>query len=114
MGRNTIAILIAARLHYLLITVMVIPLKKFLLVIHKILRLFVYILTVNEKRYVDNRDNLTQQIQMQLSENKKTFSGFFFFAFLKSILNFKHLANKKMFLVAYVFLEIPAPKNMVR
>ena len=88
MGRNTIAILIAARLHYLLITVMVIPLKKFLLVIHKILRLFVYILTVNEKRYVDNRDNLTQQIQMQLSENKKTFSGFFFFCIFKIYIKF--------------------------
>ena len=81
MGRNTIAILIAARLHYLLITVRVIPLKKSLLVIDKILRLFFYILTVNEKRYLDNRDNLTQQIQMLLSEKEKTFSGFFFCIF---------------------------------
>ena len=61
-----------------------------LLVIHKALRLFVYILTVNEKRYLFNRGNLTQKIQMQLSEKQKTFSEFFF-KFLKSILNFKHL-----------------------
>ena len=56
----------------------------------KILRLFVYTLTVNEKRFLHNRDNLTQQIQLQLSVKEKTFSEFFF-AFLKSILNFKHL-----------------------
>ena len=40
-----------------------------------------------------NRDNLPQPIQMQLSEKQKTFSEFFF-AFLKSILNFKHLPKK--------------------
>ena len=80
--------------------------------IHKIIRLFVNELTVNDRHYLLNRDNLTQPIQMQLSEKQKTFSHFFF-AFLKSILNFKHLP-KKMTLVADVFLEIPALKNMVR
>ena len=60
---------------------------------HKILRLFVNTLTVNDKQYLLNRDNLTQQIQMQLSQKQKTFSEFFF-AFLKSILNFKHLPKK--------------------
>ena len=64
-----------------------------LLVIHKILRLFVNTLTVNDKHYLLNRDNLTQQIEMHLSEKQKTFSEFFF-AILKSILNFKHLPNK--------------------
>ena len=58
--------------------------------IHKILRLFVNTLTVNDKHYLLNRDNLTQPIQMQLSQKQKTFSEFFF-AFLKSILNVKHL-----------------------
>ena len=61
--------------------------------IHKILRLFVNTLTVIEKHYMLNRDNLTQQIQMQLYQKQKTFSEFFF-AFLKSILNFKHLPKK--------------------
>ena len=61
--------------------------------IHKILKLFVNTLTVNDKHYVLNRDNLTQPIQMQLSEKQKTFSEFVF-AFLKSILNFKHLPAK--------------------
>ena len=50
-------------------------------------------MTVNDKRYLLNRDNLPQPIQMQLSEKQKTFSEFFF-AFLKSILNFKHLPKK--------------------
>ena len=61
--------------------------------IHKILKLFVNTLTVNDKHYLLNRDNLTQPIQMQLSEKQKTFSEFVF-AFLKSILNFKHLPAK--------------------
>ena len=63
------------------------------LVIHEILRLFVNIFTADEKHYLLNRDNLTQPIQMQLSQKQKTFSEFFF-AFLKSILNFKHLPKK--------------------
>ena len=61
--------------------------------IKKILRLFVNALTVDDKFYLFNRDNLTQPIQMQLYQKQKTFSEFFF-AFLKSILNFKHLPKK--------------------
>ena len=80
--------------------------------IHKILRLFVNTLTVDEKHYLLNRDNLTQPIQMQLSKKQKNFSQIFV-AFLKSILNFKDL-SKKMTLIAYVFPDIPAPKIMVR
>ena len=61
--------------------------------IHKILNLFVNTLTVNNKHYLLNRGNLTQPIQMQLSEKSKSFFQFSF-AFLKSILNFKHLPKK--------------------
>ena len=61
--------------------------------IHKILRLFVYTLTVNDKHYLLNRDNLTQPIQIQFSQKQKIFSELFF-AFLKSILNLKHLPKK--------------------
>ena len=61
--------------------------------LHKIIRLFVNTITVDEKHYLLNRDNLTEPIQMQLSQKQKTFSEFFF-AFLKSILNFKHLPKK--------------------
>ena len=62
--------------------------KKSLLVIHKILRLFANTLIVDDKHYLLNRDNLTQPIQMQLSQKQKTFYQFFF-AFLKTILIFK-------------------------
>ena len=57
------------------------------------LRLFVNTLTVDEKHYLLNRDNLTEPIQMQLSQKQKTFSEFSF-SFLKSILNFRHLPKK--------------------
>ena len=61
--------------------------------IHKILRLFVNTLTVDEKHYLLTRDKLTKTIHIQLSQKRKTFSDFFF-AFLKSILDFKHVLKK--------------------
>ena len=67
--------------------------KKSLLVIDKNLGLFVNTLTVDDKHYMLNRENLTQPIQVQLSLKEKTFSKFFI-AFLKSILNYKHLPKK--------------------
>ena len=79
--------------------------------IHEILRLFFNILTVKDKYYLLNRGNLTQPIQIELSQKQKTFSEFFF-VFVICILNFQHLP-KKDGLVADVFLEIPALKNMV-
>ena len=83
--------------------------------INKILRLFVNTVTVDEKHYLLNGDNLLHPIQIQLSQKQKTFSPFFFFfAILKFILNFKHLSKKRITLIAHVFPEIPAPKNMVR
>ena len=85
--------------------------KNSLLVIGKFLRLFVNTLPADEKYYLLNRDNLAEPIQMQLSQKQKTFSQFPF-AFLKSILNYKHFP-KKMTLRADVFPEIPTPKNMV-
>ena len=80
--------------------------------IHKILRLFVNILRVDEKHYLLNKDNLTEPIQIQLSQKQKTFCEFFF-AFLKSIINL-NIFQKKMKLIADVFVEILAPKNMVK
>ena len=64
-------------------------LEKSLLLIQKILSLFVNTLAVDEKHYLLTRDNLTQTIQIQLSQKQKTFFQFFL-AFLKSILHFKH------------------------
>ena len=61
--------------------------------IDKILRLFVNRLTVDEKHYLLNRNNLAQPIQIELFRKEKSFSEFFFL-FLKSILIFKHLPKK--------------------
>ena len=50
-------------------------------------------LITDDKHYLLNRENLAQQIQMKLSQKQKNFSELFF-AFLKYILNFKHLPKK--------------------
>ena len=86
--------------------------KKSLLVIQKILKLFPNTLTVDDNHYLLNRENLTQSIQMKLYQKQKKFSEFFV-TFLKTILNFKHMP-KRMPLIADVYPEIPAAKNMVR
>ena len=67
---------------------------------------------MNDKHYLLNSDNLTQHIQMQLCQKKKNFPEFFF-AFLKSILNYKHLPEKGDPRTD-VFLARLAPKNMLR
>ena len=52
-------------------------------------------MTADDKHYLLNKDYLTQPNQMEVSQKQKIFSGFFsFFAFLKSILNFKHFLKK--------------------
>ena len=61
--------------------------------IQKFLRFFVNTLTVDEKHYLLNGDNLTHPIQMQLSQKQKTFFEFLF-PFLKAILTFIHLPKK--------------------
>ena len=61
--------------------------------IHKILRLFVNILTFDEMHYLLNKDNLMQPIQIQSSKKQKTFSEIFG-AFLNSLLNLEHLPTK--------------------
>ena len=60
----------------------------------KIVRQFVNALTAADKDYLLNRDNLTQPIQMQLSQKEKTFPQIFFFSFLKDIINLKHISRK--------------------
>ena len=50
-------------------------------------------MTVDEKPFLVTRDNLTQTIQIKLSQKQKTFFQFLL-AFLKSIVNFKHLPKK--------------------
>ena len=76
------------------------------------MRLFLKLLTDNNNHYLLNRDNLTQRIHMKLSQKPKTFSEFFF-ALLKSILNFTHFP-KNVTLIADGFPKLRAPKNVVR
>ena len=64
-----------------------------MLVLCKILRLFVYSLTDDDKYCLLYRDNLTQAIQILLSPKQETFS-LFLSAFLKSTLNFEHSSKK--------------------
>ena len=51
--------------------------EKSLLVICKMLRLFINTSTADDKYFLFNGENLTQQIHMQLSEKQKTLSFFF-------------------------------------
>ena len=83
-----------------------------MLVLGKILGLFVNTLTDDDKYCLLYRDNLTQPIQIRLSQKQKTFSQFFS-AFLKSTLNFEHF-QKKMTLIADVFPKLPSPNKMIR
>ena len=69
-------------------------------------------MTADEKYAFLNRDNLTQPIQVQLSKKEKTFSNWLA-AFLKFGLNFES-CEKKMTLIAYLFLKLQAEKDVVR
>ena len=64
-----------------------------MLVLCKFLRLLVKTLTDDEKYSVLYRENLTQPIQILLSQKPKIFSDFFS-AFLKFTLNFEHFQKK--------------------
>ena len=68
-------------------------LKKSLLVICKILRLFFNTFNAYDKYSVLNREYLTHPIHMQLSQQQKTFSGIFH-EFFKSRLNFQDIQKK--------------------
>ena len=77
-----------------------------------IFRLFVNTLTDNHKYCLLYRDNLTQPIQILLSQKENTFSQFFS-TFLKSTLEFETF-QKKMTLIADAFPELPSPEKVIR
>ena len=66
--------------------------KKSLLVTCKISKLSPNKLSADGKYSLLKRENLTQPIQMQLSQKQKTFSEFFS-KFLRSSLNFEHFGK---------------------
>ena len=53
-----------------------------------------------------------QTIQMHLSQKQNIFS-LFFSLFFECALNFEHF-QKKMTLIAYVFLKLPTTKQVLR
>ena len=83
-----------------------------MLVLCEISGLFLNTLTDDDKYSFLCRDNLTQPIQLLLSQKQKTFSGFFS-AFLKFTLNSENF-QKKMTIVADVFPKLPSPKKVIR
>ena len=83
-----------------------------MLVLCKILGLFVNTLSEDDKYCLLYRDNLSQPIQILLSQKQKTFFEFFS-PFLKSTLNFERFQNK-MTLIADVFPKLPSPKKVIR
>ena len=83
----------AAPLQYLLNTLMVVALEKVSFSNTQNPETLVITLTTHDKHYLVNKDNLTQPIQKPFSQKQKNFSEFSL-AFLKSILNFKHLPRK--------------------
>ena len=83
-----------------------------MLVLCKILGLFVNTFSEADKYCLFYRDNLTQPIQILLSQKQKSFSQFFS-AFLKSTLNFEHFQTK-IKLIADVFPKLPSAKKVIR
>ena len=83
-----------------------------MLVLCKISGLLLNTLSDDDRYCLLYRDNLTQPIQILLSEKKKTFSQFFS-RFLKSKLHFEHF-QEKMTLIADVFPKLPSPKRVIR
>ena len=83
-----------------------------MLVLCKISGLFLNTLTDDDKYSLLYGDNLTQPIQILLSQKQKTFSQFGS-AFLKSTLNFEHFRTN-IKLIADVFRKLPSPKKVIR
>ena len=67
-------------------------------------------LTANYEYCCSDRENLLPPIQLQLSEQLKTFSQFSI-AFLESTLNL-NILKKKMSLIAQVFMKLLTPKDV--
>ena len=55
-----------------------------------------------------------QPIQMEVSQKQKRFLNFFFFWHFENIFQILNIFQKKMTLIAEVFPELRAPKNVIR
>ena len=84
--------------------------KRSALVWSEILRLFVNILTADDKYSRSNIQNLPQQFQTLLSHKQKTFSGLFF-GFLKCALNLEHFQKRDEYPSLIISESIDAEKR---
>ena len=84
--------------------------KKSFLVTSKILGLLINKLTADYEYSRSNKENLPPPIYMQLPKKPKTFCVVI--EFLESTLNLEHF-EKKMSLIAQVFLKLLTPKDVV-
>ena len=80
----------------------------------KILGLFVNTLTADDKFSLLNRGRLLQHVRMQLSQNLKNFTEFFFFFHFPNLYSILNILKKKVTLIADVFLNLRALNNVVR
>ena len=94
------------------ITLKVIELQKSPLDTWIFFRPFLNTLTAADKYSLIGIDKWMQTIQMHLSQEPKIFSEFFSM-FFDAALNFEHF-QKKMTLIAYVFLKLPTTKDVLR
>ena len=86
--------------------------KMSLLVIYEIMRLFVTILTADNKHPLWNCENLSLPIQIQLSKKRKTFLHF---SSISGIcIKFQTFPKKKMIVIANVFPKLQTVKGLVR
>ena len=94
------------------ITVKVIEFQKSFLDTWKFFRPFLNTFTANDKYSVISKNKGMLTIQMHLPQKQNNFSEFFS-VFFESALNFEHF-QKKMTLIAYVFLKLPTTKDVLR
>ena len=81
-------------------------------VLGKILEVFVNTLSAEAKYSIEDLENLPLQIQMQLYDNWKTFSEFWFYLWnLDNILN---ILKKKLVVIADVFPQLMTLKKFLR
>ena len=93
-------------------SIRILSLKKWLLVICKMLWLFVNRFTADDKYSLRIRDNCTELIWVILSQKRKTFSELFLqFWNTGQILN---IFKKKLTVIANVFPKLRTPKEALR
>ena len=95
-----------------MITVKEIELQESLLETWKFFRYFLNTLTADDKYSLISRDKWMQAIRMHLSQKQIVFPQFFA-SFFEYPLNVEHF-QKKMTLIAYVFLKLPTTKQVLR